>query len=305
MRANARAEAAVVALDERDHVAVVVGGGEIDGVALVGRRVAGGVLFAARAGSISLRRSSAYLAESSSGNRRLLKCGVGVEPGPVLERELLGLDEPVQVVGTAEAGSAEVVPLEDLQHLQRGDALAVGRQLPHVVTAVVERSRVRPTRCGVRRGRRREEPAGVAHVGLDRAGDVAAIEGVATAAGDLLERVGEARVAKRFAVPRRLAVRQERVGEAREFATLGEPAAPAAGDDLGDGKAIAGRGESLGPAVAPAAACRSAGEARPSRRRSPARSLRAARPVASSLRPRRWNSSSVRLRGLRPLAFRP
>ena len=48
------------------------------------------------------------------------------------------------MVGAAEAGVAEVEAFEHLQHLQRDDALAVRRQLPDVVAAIVDADRLDP-----------------------------------------------------------------------------------------------------------------------------------------------------------------
>ena len=70
------------------------------------------------------------------GNRRLVKCRIGIEAGSIFEREFFGFDEEVQMVGAAEAGAAQGRTLEKLQHLQCHDALAVGRQLPDIVAAI-------------------------------------------------------------------------------------------------------------------------------------------------------------------------
>ena len=48
------------------------------------------------------------------------------------------------LLGALEAHLLEVVRLEDVQHLQGRDALGVGRQLPHVVAAIVGRHRLDP-----------------------------------------------------------------------------------------------------------------------------------------------------------------
>ena len=88
----------------------------------------------------------------------------------------------MQMVGAAEAGAAEVEALQDLQHLERGDALAVGRQLPHVVAAVVDAERFDP--LGAVRGEvfvAEEAADSRMNASIVRA-IVAAVEGVAAAA---------------------------------------------------------------------------------------------------------------------------
>jgi hypothetical protein len=88
--------------------------------------------------------------------------------------------------------------------------------------------------------------AGLAHRVGDRARNLAAIEGVASAAGDPFERRGQSGVLKRLAVPRRIAAGEKGLLEAGKLASLGQPRAPRAGDHLGHGETIAGRRDRRG-----------------------------------------------------------
>jgi hypothetical protein len=65
------------------------------------------------------------------------KIGVGVKFRAVFEGEFFGFDHRVQGVGRVVTEAGEIVVLEDVEHLKRGDALTVGRQLVDVVAAVV------------------------------------------------------------------------------------------------------------------------------------------------------------------------
>ena len=58
--------------------------------------------------------------------------------------ELLRLDEVMQVRRRVVPHRLEVVWLENAQHLERGDALVVRRQLPHAIAAERNRDRRHP-----------------------------------------------------------------------------------------------------------------------------------------------------------------
>ena len=80
------------------------------------------------------------------------------------------------------------------------DALAVGRQLPDIVAAVLDAERLDPFRFVLGQIFVAKEAAVFAHERVERAGDFAAIEGIAATGGDCLERCGEGRIAKCLAV---------------------------------------------------------------------------------------------------------
>ena len=202
--------------------------------------------------------------------RNLRELRIGVVTRAVLERELLGLDEQVQVLGAAEAHGLEVVALEDVEHLQRRDALPVRRQLPHVVAAVVSGHRLDP--FGAVRGQvgRGEVAAVGAHVGVDAS---ARCRPCRTHRGRLRRSrssVLARRIAEDLALGRRAAVGHEGLGEAGYFCSVARVARPAFGDDLGHRKAVARVGDRRLPAAPSWAACRTCRAARTSRRPRPA-----------------------------------
>ena len=147
----------------------------------------------------------------------------------------------------AEAHGLEVVALEDVEHLERGDALAVRRQLPHVVAAVVGRDRLDP--LGVVRGQVRggEIAAVGAHVLLDALGDLALVEGVAAALGDGARACWPAADSGRsrpWPARGRRACRSRR--SSGYFASRRGIARPALGDDLASPESRRARSEIAG-----------------------------------------------------------
>ena len=62
---------------------------------------------------------------------------VRVELGSIRERQFLGLDVGVQVVCAVESHARQVKILQDIELLQRREALRVGRQLEHLVALSV------------------------------------------------------------------------------------------------------------------------------------------------------------------------
>ena len=133
---HARAEAHVVALDEADHHAALVGGGQVDGAALDRRcrrrspaRASGRSAWRARPGRP---------ASSSCCGRHLHRRAARPRSG---RRRRRPASSP-RSAGAAQAAPSdrqrgEVEVLQDAQRHQRGDALAVGRDLVQRVAAVV------------------------------------------------------------------------------------------------------------------------------------------------------------------------
>ncbi len=237
---HAAAHAAVVALDEAHHVAFAVGGGEVDGIAFLQGRVAR--LQAAR-GAVADEGPAlgGVVLREQPGERHLHEGGIGVELGPVLEGQLLGLREEVRVLRAAEGDLREVVAFEDVQHLEGRDALAVGRQLPHVVAAVVDADGLHPVRVVGGQVLVAEEAAVGLHVGIDLPGDLALVEGVAALLGQELQRLRQAGVAEDLPAHRAaLAVHREGLQEARVLAQHRHAAVPVVGDELGDREALLG-----------------------------------------------------------------
>ena len=63
--------------------------------------------------------------------------GIRVVLRAVSERQFLGLDMGVQVVGAVEAHARQVEGLQDIELLQRRQTLGIGRQLEHFVAVSV------------------------------------------------------------------------------------------------------------------------------------------------------------------------
>ena len=72
--------------------------------------------------------------------------GVGVVARAVGERQLLRLHHHMPVVRRAPPHLREVEVLEDVEHLERREPLAIGRQLPHGVAMVGGGDRLVPGR---------------------------------------------------------------------------------------------------------------------------------------------------------------
>ena len=131
---------------------------------------------------------------------------------------------------------------EQVQHLECRDALARRRKLEHVVAAIVGLHRLDPLGRVLREIVEREEAAFLVRERDETLGDFALVEGLATAFGNHLERLGEGRVLEHFADPRGLTVlevnlRCVRVGAAH----LGRfDPAPVARDHFGHRHALLG-----------------------------------------------------------------
>jgi len=57
----------------------------------------------------------------------------------------------VQIVGTERPHALEVVCLQKIQHLQRGNPLPIRREFPDVVAAIVRRNGLNPFRAMLRK----------------------------------------------------------------------------------------------------------------------------------------------------------
>ena len=206
------AHTAVVALDERDHVTLSVGRAQVDSVAVIDRWMSR-VIGPARAGQIDeLAAPGGIVLRDQPFHRHLGEGRISVEFRAVLEHQLFGLDHHMKRGGALEPHRAQVESLEDVQHLQRGDALAVGREFINVVPAIISGNRLDP-----RRGMVLEiglaEPAAVgAHEAVNLVRDLAAIKGIATPVGQQLIGMGERRIPEDLALLRRLALLRQGFG---------------------------------------------------------------------------------------------
>ena len=248
---DARAEGFVDRLDERDHVALRVGGGQIDRVPLRLRMVAA---FRGRAAAeakrgVVLRR--VVRVDFVAARRRVLLRQHPIERGlrhrrevadprvAVGERQPFRFDQEMEIGRAVVAERLDVVPLEDVQDFERRHPLRVRRHLQHLVPAVRRRDRLDPVRMVGGEIVRRDETAAPLQVVRDRATDRAAVKRVASAARDLFERRGQRGILEDVAGRGRFPARQKdfrRVRVARQHLRL---VAPLPGDDLGDAIAVA------------------------------------------------------------------
>ncbi len=240
-RRHAAAHAAVVGLDQRDHHAVGISDGHVDRVTFLQLLRRTRLHFTQR---LVHRDQLAALSGVAFGNqpvdRGRVERRIGVEARAVGEGQLLGFHEQVHVFGRAEGDVGEIVAFQHVEDLQRGDALAVRRQLPHVIAAVVAADRLHPLAVMAGHVLIAQVAAIGLEVGADGAGDLAFVEGIAAALGDLLQRVGQVRVLPHLALARGMAVDRELLGEARVLGQSRHRAVPVVGDHLGDRVAFAG-----------------------------------------------------------------
>ena len=126
-------EAVVIALDERHHVAVAIDDRQVDRVVPLhvgrpDRGCDGSTWHCARPESISAARVTARLLVEHRRHGHLAETLVADVPEQVGIGELLGFDHRVQRARRVEAEVAHRERLHEVEHHERGDALAVGRE---------------------------------------------------------------------------------------------------------------------------------------------------------------------------------
>ena len=214
-----RAEAHVVALDEADHHAALVGRGHVDGAAL--RAVAGAeVLRTLQVDQLGAAVKVGVVQHLRRGERhgaRLAHVAVDVGKG-----QLHGLDLQVLRGHAVHRQAGQVEAVQDAQGDQCRDALPIGRNLMHRVAAVVLGDGRHPLGpVGREVGRSHGSAAGFG-VRFGSGGHLAAVERFALGLGDQAQGAGGVGEGKAFAHVRRAAVRQEGLGEARLRGDLGQ-----------------------------------------------------------------------------------
>ena len=303
--AETRAHAPVVALDQGHHVAVGVGHGEIDGVALlqggVPRLVAPGR--ATGIDELSSLRGVGFGDQLGHGDG--VEVRVGVELRPVLEGQLLRLQEPVNMLHAPETGPPQIEPLQDVEDLKRSDPLAVGRQLPQLVSAIRGGNGLHPLRPVGGQVLVGQEPTGLLHEGVDGAGDLTLVESVPAVGGQGLEGAGKGRVLPDLSLLRGLSVLEEGLGEPRDTSRVAERSGSSSRRSTPRRGSPPSRSGWRGRGRPSWEACRNDGEARTIRPHNRERSREGDRRGGTLSRPRFLNSSRVRLMGERPLAFSP
>ena len=128
---HARAKTHVIALDERDHVALAVGSAQVHRAAA--RRLAG----QGQAGALANEGAAlvGVAVAEQVGHRDAHVGRVGNVGQAVGKSQLDGLNLPV--VGEQVVAVGELKALEDVERHQRHQAVAIGRDFPHVVAPVV------------------------------------------------------------------------------------------------------------------------------------------------------------------------
>ena len=145
----------------------------------------------------------------------------------------------MRVLHAAEAVTLQVEPFEDVQHLQRGDALCVRRQLPYVVTAVICRHRFHPFRLVLRQIGRREKPAVPLQKRPDDPRGFAPVKRLAPAGGHPFHRRGQTGIAEHLTLHRRPPARQIHHTETRLIRDIRRAIRPIVRDHFRHGKALA------------------------------------------------------------------
>ena len=176
---HARAEADVVALDQRDGIEILVDHGQVTVSPLARRGSPAGNCLPARPGSNKFQALPGVGGGDERGIIHVGEARIGVEAGPVLVDDFFDLDQGVQVGGRVVAHGLEVEIFKHLQHLQHGQPLAVGRQFPDVVAAVADAHGRDPFGLEVGEVAFRKKAAHLFGIGDNSFGQLAAVKSVA------------------------------------------------------------------------------------------------------------------------------
>ena len=168
-------------------------------------------------------------------HRHVGELRVGVVLGPVLEGQFLRLDDEVDVLGGVRLQRTDVEVLEEVQDLERGDALAVRGDLPDVPSAVAGAHRVDPGRLVVGQVFQGHDAAQLLRLRDDALGDRPFVEGGGAVSGDDAVRVGEGGVFEDVPESWNSTVGLVHALQAGEAVSPGK----VAGDDRRDGEAVA------------------------------------------------------------------
>ena len=173
------------------------------------------------------------------GNRQVfLHLRVGVKLGPIGERQFLCLGVKVDEVGRVVAHRGDVVLLEDVQNLQRGDALAVRWQFPDVVATIAGADRLDPVRGVSLEIFHRDQTTDRYAVAHDLLRDPAFVKRLRPLLADGTIDLCQVAVGHAFAFPRRAAVLEKCPAGGRRFAENRFSGLPIASNDLRHGKAV-------------------------------------------------------------------
>ena len=146
----------------------------------------------------------------------------------------------MDVFRTAETHGRDVETFEDVQHLQGGDALAIGRQFKDFVAPVVGGDRLDPFRAMAGQVLVAEETTVLLHIAGNRPGHLALVEDVPASPRDLLIGIRQGRIAEHVALAGGTAAGSEDLLESRIAREPGDAALPVIGDDLGHRESLPG-----------------------------------------------------------------
>ena len=164
---------------------------------------------------------------------------VGNVPVSIGESQPHRLDQVVISVDRLRTHGPDVEPLDDVQGLQRGDALAVGRAFPAGDAPVVGGNRLVPIGGVGRQVLGGQPPAVLLDEGRHLFSDRAVVEGLAAALGDGPQRGCKRGEPDQVALPRGVPVHQHLLPR-RVGAQLGQEILPLKRDDLGHREAVLG-----------------------------------------------------------------
>jgi len=142
-------------------------------------------------------------------HRHAIEARIRIPPGQIRRRQPESAKLGHQSIGTAEPHLLEIEALEHVEHFQRGESLAIRRQLVDVVTTVIDRSRRHPFAVEIGEiqvGRTRTDPPEKIRHDVC---DLALVESVAAPFCKERERVRKVRIAEDFPFARRVTVDQE------------------------------------------------------------------------------------------------
>ncbi len=175
---------------------------------------------------------------------------IGDVPVEIGVGELLRLDEGVEILGRVVLHRGEVVSLEHLEHLERGDALTGRREFPEGVALVVDAERLDPARLVALQILDREIAAERGQTVHDLAAEISAVEDGGPTVRDALEGSCEIGVPEPVTRLRCLTVEQEGCCGPYVAAQAVHRSRPVLSDDRCDREALVGnsdgRSEHLG-----------------------------------------------------------
>ena len=138
----------------------------------------------------------------------------------------------MQMIRRTVAERGDVETFEDVQHLERDEALRARRKFEQIVAAVVCRQRLHPLGAMVGQIAFVDQAVARLHIGRDRASDRSGVERVAAAIRNHVQRRRQPRVGEDLAGPRGLAVRKKRARRRRVEREPFSRLAPVGRDDL-------------------------------------------------------------------------